>query len=129
MNKKLFIIILLFIILVGCEGGSYSVLQGEVDAKDYGIMGNYEQFDGEYYKVVDIEDTKKLTLDVDVYTEKGKIGVQVISPDEKVIFEKSNIKDSLKENIEINKDGKYKIMVLATKHSGSFNVYWNLKKE
>ncbi|MGM0380143.1 MAG: hypothetical protein ACQEQE_10390 [Bacillota bacterium] len=129
MNKKLFIIILLFIILVGCEGGSYSVLQGEVDAKDYGIMGNYEEFDGEYYKVVDIEDTKKLTLDVDVYTEKGKIGVQVISPDEKVIFEKSNIKDSLKENIEINKDGKYKIMVLATKHSGSFNVYWNLKKE
>ena len=129
MNKKLFIIILLLIFLVGCEGGSYSVYQGEVDAKDYGIMGNYEEFDGEYYKVIEIEDTEMITLDVDVYKKKKKIGIQVMSPDEKVIFEKSNIKDSIKEDIKISKDGKYKVVVLATKHSGSFNVYWNLKKE
>lgn len=129
MNKKVFIIVLLLIFLVGCEGGSYSVMQGEIDGKDYAIMGNYEKFDGEYYKVVEIEDTKKITLDMDIYTEKGKLGIQVISPDEKVIFEKSNIKDSLKQNIEINKDGKYKMVVLATEHSGSFNLYWNFKKE
>ena len=42
-SKKYFIlvIILSLILLVGCEGGSYMVIKGEVDANKNSITGDY----------------------------------------------------------------------------------------
>ena len=124
MRNKFFIVILISIFIVGCEGGSYYVLKGEVDGKSNSMIGSYEKFDGEYYKVTKIKDAKKISLNFKINTKKGKLGIKIISPDEKVIFEKLNIKKSFNEDIEIYKEGKYKMVVLATDHSGSFNLKW-----
>lgn len=85
----------------------------------------YERFNGYKESDLKVDKDQKLTLSVEIVTEKGKLDMKVTkNGDEgKVIYEQ---KDILTSNftIELSEEGSYTIRFDGEDHYGSYYVVW-----
>jgi predicted RNA-binding protein YlqC (UPF0109 family) len=125
MHKQMGILVLLGLMvlgLVGCSGGSYSIMSGGIQASKNGLSGSYSSFSGHYYKKVKLEDGKTMTVTLSAQTEKGELAGKVINSSGKTI-------ETLKagETVKVNTPDQYKLQVEGQKHKGGFILSWKIK--
>lgn len=128
-SRKYFIlvVILSLILLVGCEGGSYMVIKGEVDANKNSITGDYNKFSGKYYKRLKLKRNDKIFVKFENETKKGSLKANLTDSDGEEIFSMNGLDKANEKRFIIKKDGYYKMRVIADDHKGSFNLQWDIR--
>lgn len=117
----LLILSLIVILAVGCSGGKYKIQNGKITTDDGLLQGDYSQFDGNYFKKVDLTEGNRITFGYAVGTLQGELNAKLINlNDETEVV----IEDRL--TYEIKKTGTYKIEVVGVKHTGAFALEWNI---
>lgn len=118
----LLILSLIVILAVGCADGKYKVQNGKILNKDDLLQGDYSQFDGNYFKKIDLTEGNRITFGYAVGTVQGELSAKLINSDDNT---EVDIEDRL--TYEIKKTGTYKIEVIGVKHSGAFALEWKVE--
>lgn len=124
-KKYLLILSLIFslMVFVSCTVQSGVITIGSLDSgKDY-IKGNYEKFNGEYYKKVKLKEGNKIEFSITSNTKSGEIQFLLLDKDKNEV---EDLKDSA--TVEILEDGNYYFKAIAENHSGDFEMKWNIKE-
>ncbi|MGG3839423.1 hypothetical protein ABEV00_20695 [Paenibacillus thiaminolyticus] len=146
----LLLLALLSIMTAGCSGGSYSLVMGSIGASQSGLHGSYRDFNGHYFKKVNLEEGQRLTLRFSVDTEEGEIKGVIIDPDGNQLLEMKEsderdtseaekdqsgkhaaakgrdgaLDDSQVYNLQVPTSGSYYMKVIGQHHKGSFQFEW-----
>jgi hypothetical protein len=117
-----FLLGLMVLGLVGCSGGTYSIVSGSIQSSNNGLSGSYSSFSGHYYKKVKLEEGKTMRVSFTAETEKGSLAAKVIDSSGKTV-------ETLKtgDTVKVNKPDQYKLQVEGKKHKGSFILSWKIK--
>ena len=127
-QRKYFILVILSLVfLVGCEGGSYKVIMGEVDARENSIIGEYNKFSGNYYKRIKLNRNDEIFVKFEKETKEGSLRVNLTNSDGEEIFSMNGLDKVNEKRFIIKKDGYYKMRVIADDHKGSFDLQWDIR--
>ncbi|MGL5379089.1 hypothetical protein [Clostridium sp.] len=124
-KKYLLILSLIFslMVFVSCTVQSGVITIGSLDSgKDY-IKGNYEKFNGEYYKMIKLKKGDKIELSTNFNTKNGEIKLLLLDKDENEVLDLKNTT-----SFEVLDDGYYYFKAIAENHSGDFEMKWNIKE-
>jgi hypothetical protein len=121
-SMTIILILMTLLIFTGCSGGSYKIINGDIDTQENGMNGQYKEFTGKYYRKVKFGKGDVVSFNIIVNTSKGNLSFKLLNPEGEVVneLEKGEI-------IEIVKTGLYKVQVESNKHKGSFIISWSKK--
>ncbi|RKD30528.1 hypothetical protein [Thermohalobacter berrensis] len=119
----IFIFITIIVLLVGCS----SVKIGWVGTNVPGhIKAKFKSFTGEESGGFIAKKGQKVVLEYEINISEGGFSISVQGPDDNKVFSESKGKG--KEEITIEKDGMYKVIVKGNKAEGNFDIKWEVKK-
>lgn len=126
MRKKLFIFITLTLminLILSCSVHSGVITKGDLKSTKNSIEGNYDNFNGKFYKKVKLNKGDKLNFTVNNTINSGELKLLLMDKDDNVLVDLNN-----SNNFEIKDSGYYFFTALANDHSGDFKVQWKKTK-
>ena len=129
-KKKITLIMLIGIIAVlfiSCSGGSYKTFMSTETNGANSISMSHSSFKGYKYRTLKLKEGEKVTLNVDILTEKGEMNVLVFDEEGKKLLDIKNPKEEISKTFNIEKDGKYKVQVEGD-HSGTAEISWDIEE-
>lgn len=128
MNKtgKLLILALLTsaMMLSGCDTRLMYV--GSSNSKQ--MKASYKLLSGKETKTLKLKEGDTLLLNYTSEVDKGKLTMKLYDPDHELVKELTP-NESVEEQLDITKGGKYKLEVVGTRTNGSFNIKYSTKTE
>jgi len=121
------LVLLLLLVLVSCEGGSYTIISGDVDAKSNSIEGHYKLFSGHYYKEIRLNPDDKVVFDFSHQTESGEISMTLNDSDGETVFKLDGKQDPVVRSYTANKADRYRVTVHGNEHEGQFELKWDIQ--
>ncbi len=114
-------LVILMVFSVGCVRRSHQIQNGKIYDKDGLLQGDYQLFDGQYNKRLDLEEGNRITFGFAVGTMRGELSAYFVrlNSDEKILIEDNLI-------YEVSQGGTYRIEVIANQHSGAFAIEWRV---
>lgn len=123
----LFLCILILILsIISCSGGSYSTLKSIKNDTDTSMKMSYSKFNGEKFRTLNLKSADVLNFNVNVNTTSGNLSVFILDESGTILYRTDNTKSPISENINIPKDGTYKIKITAENHSGDYDINWKI---
>ncbi|GAB6098146.1 hypothetical protein JCM16358_00250 [Halanaerocella petrolearia] len=127
-SRRYFVLFILFlIVLAGCEGGSYTIIKGDIDTNENSIIGEYSKFSGTYFKKLYLKRNDKVFIKLEDDTKKGSLTVNLTNSTGKLILAINETEKVNEKKTGIKKDDNYKITVIGNNHKGSFNLSWDIR--
>jgi hypothetical protein len=121
---SLVVVILTMAVLTGCDS-NMSLLYVGSDTGDK-ISGSYKLFTGTKSKTINAEKGETIVIDYSSEVKSGELALKVLDPDKEIALELETNKAGTEE-INAEKDGKYRLIITGNKTNGSFNVKWDVK--
>ena len=122
-----YVTLIIGIVLMGCSGGSYKIIKGNIRQSRNTIKGSYQSFSGDFFKAVRLNKGQTITLKSMSTTEEGSLFLVVVDPYGNSMFEISLQDDPKERKIGIDQTGRYKIKVVGEDHRGSFTITWQIE--
>lgn len=119
---KLMMLILILISITGCfytNGVKRGFSEYEVGST---MKGKFQYFDGEKYKKITCKKGEKVNIDYEVHAEEGKVQLTFTDDSGNELLKKDSGEG--KEEVQIEKDGKYTIKITAEEAKGNYKVSW-----
>lgn len=111
-------------LLASCEGGSYTIINGDVDARTHSISGEYQEFSGTYFRKVRFDKHNTVMFELQTATEEGSLEARVLLPDDRILLELKGSGQTSEKHIEAPESGVYTIVAEGDGHRGSFSLRW-----
>ncbi|MEK5235091.1 hypothetical protein NST99_05250 [Paenibacillus sp. FSL L8-0470] len=128
MNKKWSLLILVVLtsalLLTGCEKRLMFV--GSSSGKQ--IKASYKLLSGTETKTLKLKEGETLLLDYTSKVDKGKLSMKLYDPDHELVKE-LRTNEAGEEQVEIKKDGKYKLEIVGTGTKGSYKIKYSTEAE
>lgn len=124
---KALIIAIIFTVtafLASCEGGSYTIINGDVDARTHSISGKYQEFSGTYFRKVRFDKQNEVMFELQTETEEGSLEARVLLPDDRILLELKGSGPTSEKHIEVPESCVYTIVAEGDGHRGSFSLRW-----
>lgn len=122
----LFCLLISILSIIGCSGGSYSTLKSIETNTDTSMKMSYSKFNGDKFRTLKLKSGDVLNFNVNVNTTSGNLSICFLDENGNELYKADTQKSPLSENINISKDGTYKIKITAENHSGDYDINWNL---
>ena len=113
------------LLIIGCTWGSYITTDSIENNTSSSMSMKYGTFKGYKCTNVNLKSGDILKLSIDIKTKSGYLDVYLLNKDNDEIYRLENPQESVEEEIEIEKDGKYIIKVDGN-HSGSYDIKWKV---
>lgn len=127
MNKKYKLLILALLtsamLLTGCD--TRLMFVGSNNGKQ--MKASYKLLSGSETKTLKLKEGDTLLLDYTSKVEKGKLTIKLYDPDHELVKELTP-NATAEEQLDITKDGKYKLEIVGRKTSGSYKIRYSTEK-
>lgn len=119
------IICVVIVFSIGISGGSAKTVMSIGSNTKSSMKMIYKSFDGEKYRILNLNSGDTLDVNIDVTTKSGDLNVFILDNNNNEIYNVKNPDKVITKSIDIKEDGKYTIKVEG-KHSGSYKINWDI---
>lgn len=92
------------------------------------IKASYKLLSGTETKTLKLKEGETLLLDYTSKVEKGKLSMKLYDPDHELVKE-LRTNEAAEEQVEIKKDGKYKLEIVGAATKGSYKIKYSTEAE
>lgn len=119
-------LLILILSIIACSSGSYTTLKSIESDTDTSMKMSYSKFNGEKYKTLKLKSGDVLDLNINVNTTSGNLSICILDENGTELYKADTSKSPLSQNLNISKDGTYKMKLVAENHSGDYDINWKI---